>query len=88
MTDRPFYAPDHAGVQPRVASPGEGLWTLTKKGHACHAELRQRPGDRWELQLFVDGEFRWGQLFVTRGRAEAESTLKRAALEQDGWVAA
>lgn len=84
-SDRPFYDPEHAGVRPRPAAPGERLWTVSRKGHTYHAELRSRPDDRCELQLFVDDEFRWGQLFLRRDLAEAEGAVKLEVLRQDGW---
>jgi hypothetical protein len=91
MTDEPFYSPTNPGVDfgPREPRPGELLWTMTKKGHTCHAELRPCPwGDTMELQIFADGEFRLGHLHASREWAETEATIKQEALRVKGWTEA
>lgn len=60
---------------------------MTKKGHTCHAELRPLPGiPRVELQIFADGEFRYGHLHVDRDWALAEATVKQEVLRVKGWT--
>ncbi len=89
--DVPFYALDNPGAfaQAREQKPGERLWTMTKKGHTCHAELRPGPeGELVELQIFADDEFRLGGVHVSRECAETEGSRKQEALRVRGWTAA
>ncbi len=88
MSDQPFYTPTNHGVQPRQRTPGERLWTMTKKGHTCHAEVRPGPMTFVELQIFADDEFRWGKVVPNRDWAITIANVKREELRVKGWNAA
>lgn len=87
MTDEPFYSPTNPGAAARQPRPGERLWTMTRKGHTCWAELRPVPGGpSVELQLLIDGDLRDGRVYPSREMAIARAHDHRARLAAKDWV--
>ena len=86
MSDKPFYAPDLQPTGPREPQPGERLWTMTSGKGTYHAELRSREPYGWELQIFRDGELRFGHLHPHRDWAILEASIRQETLRVKGWT--
>lgn len=87
MSSEPFYSPTHT-VPPRQRRPSELLWTMTNGPQTSHAELRLTGvGLLCELQIFVNGELRHGQLHANREFALMEAGIRRETLRVKGWAA-
>ncbi|HEV2983932.1 MAG TPA: hypothetical protein VGX46_06070 [Vicinamibacterales bacterium] len=87
MTDEPFYSPDLRPAPPRVAKPGELLWTLVKGEKRVTCELRSYtdpPG--WECQCFFQGELAEGRRFEGKEQALEEAERHRTRLQKEGWA--
>lgn len=81
--DVPFYSPFRQRDPPKHLRPGEVVWTLRKGTVTRQVQLRDQGGFGMELQIFVNDEFRQGQLYPSRafalGRAADAERQSRAA---------
>ena len=85
MSDEPFYSPTHTppGREPKL---GERLWTMTNGRSTCWAELRAHAGFGFcELQIFVNGELRLGEMHRSRDLALSDAAMKVETLRLRDW---
>jgi hypothetical protein len=72
----------------KQSTSDEPLWVLAQGPHRLHAELHQPRGQGWEVQVFHNGTFRYGERHPTRIQALEEAHACRRAFEAKGWNAA
>jgi hypothetical protein len=60
-----FYSPTYR-LPPRVAKPGEPLWSFVRDEHTWSAELRDHAAAGVEAQILCDGELVSGRRFEVR----------------------
>jgi hypothetical protein len=64
---------------------GEPLWTLVKRGVRCTFELRDHGEEGCDLQVLIDGEFRFAHRHQRRVDATGHAEIWRIKLELAGW---
>jgi hypothetical protein len=86
MADEPFYAPNRRPPPPRVARPGEAIWSILVSHVTWSCELRfHGESVGWEAQILRDGDLVIARTFTVRAVAEAWALGERGDIER-GWV--
>jgi hypothetical protein len=76
VDDEPFYSPTAKPPPPRVARPGEPLFTFQKGNRTIVCELRVH-GEFGVEAVFLDGPRFHSRMFQTRALAVQWATIER-----------
>ena len=82
MADEPFYSAKYKPPPPRVARPGEPLWSVPVNGATWNAELRYHGEYGVEAQMFRQGELVIGRRFDAKRLAILWAKAERKVIER------
>jgi hypothetical protein len=85
MSDELFYAPNAKPLPPRVARPGEPLFSFMRDHDRFACELRYHGEWGVEAQFFRNEEFTFSRRFDTREQAITWAENERKDIEK-GWA--
>jgi hypothetical protein len=84
VADEPFYAPNAKPLPPRVARPGEPLFSFLREHDRFACELRYHGEWGVEAQFLKNEEFLIGRRFELREQAVRWANEMRTVIEKGG----